>query len=99
MGVYKLSTQCDYDIISIYEYGIEDFGLRQSQKYLIGMHESFQILANSNFIGSDASELMPELRRFTYHSHMIFYFSTEYGVLILRVLHQSMDYRWQFLKE
>jgi toxin ParE1/3/4 len=62
------------------------------------LHDSFQTLANSNFIGSDASELIPELRRFIYHSHMIFYFNTEYGVLILRVLHQSMDYRRHFRK-
>ncbi len=93
MGVYKLSAKCDEDMVSIYEYGIEEFGLGQSKKYLMDLHDSFQTLANSSFIGSDASELIPELRRFTYHSHMIFYFSTEYGVLILRVLHQSMDYR------
>ncbi len=64
----------------------------------MSMHDSFQTLANSNFIGSDPSELIPELRRITYHSHKIFYFSTEYGVLILGVLDQSMDYQRHFLK-
>lgn len=63
------------------------------------MNDSFQALSNSNFNRSDASELISELRKLTYHSHMIFYFSKEYGVLFLRVLHQSMDFRWHFLKD
>tara|TARA_R110002020_G_scaffold367300_1_gene579222 strand:- start:39 stop:371 length:333 start_codon:yes stop_codon:yes gene_type:complete len=72
MGAYKLSQLCDEDIGHIYEYGIEQYGLRQVKEYIVGLHNAFELLARQNFMGLDASELMPELRRFTFESHMIF---------------------------
>ncbi len=93
MGTYKISELCDEDIGRIYEYGIVQFGLKQAKEYILGLNESFESLANQNSMGVVASELIPELRRLTFKSHMIFYFTTDYGVFIIRVLHQSMDYQ------
>ena len=87
MGAYKLSELCDEDIGRIYEYG-----LRQAKEYILGLHNAFELLARQNFMGLDASELKPELLRFTFESDMIFYLTTDYGSFIIRVLHQSMDY-------
>ena len=42
--------------------------------------------------GRDASELAPNLRRSAYESHIIFYVPEATGVLIVRVLHQRMDF-------
>lgn len=92
MGVYKLSKECETDIESIYEYGIEKFELLKAQDYLLRMQDLFQTLANNPHIGLDASEFSPSLKRFTYKSHMIFYLDTDTGVLIVRTLSQSMDY-------
>ncbi len=91
MGVYKLSNESKVDIADIYEYGIEKFGLNRAQDYLIGLHDLFQTLADSN-IGRDASEFFPSLKRFVYRSHVVFYLQTESGVFIVRTLSQSMDY-------
>lgn len=93
MDAYKLSERCDEDLSNIYEFGIERFGLEQGQKYILGLHQTFESLAKQSFLGIDASELVPELRRLTFRSHMIFYLSTDYGAKIIRVLHQSMDYQ------
>ncbi|WP_339880438.1 type II toxin-antitoxin system RelE/ParE family toxin [uncultured Algoriphagus sp.] len=98
MGAYKLSARCDEDIANIYEFGIEHFGLKQAKEYIFGLHESFESIAMQNFMGLDASELTPELRRLTFKSHMIFYYTTDYGAFIIRVLHQSMDYQRQLSK-
>ncbi|WP_425637713.1 type II toxin-antitoxin system RelE/ParE family toxin [Algoriphagus yeomjeoni] len=98
MGAYKLSELCDKDIGGIYEYGIEQFGHKQAKEYIQGLNGSFESLAKQSFMGLDASELIPELRRLTFKSHMIFYFTTDYGALIVRVLHQSMDYQRHILK-
>ncbi|SFU19764.1 toxin ParE1/3/4 [Algoriphagus locisalis] len=98
MGAYKLSELCDKDIGGIYEYGIEQFGLKQAKDYILGLHASFELLAKQNFMGLDASELIPELRRFSFKSHMILYFTTDYGAFVVRVLHQSMDYQRHILK-
>lgn len=96
MGAYKISELCGEDIGLIYECGIEQFGHKQAKEYILGLNESFESLAKQNFMGLDASELIPELRRLTFKSHMIFYFTTDYGAFIIRVLHQSMDYQRHF---
>jgi toxin ParE1/3/4 len=91
MGAYKLSNECEIDISKIYEYGIEKFGLNQAQEYLMGLHELFKTLADTD-IGRDASEFLPSLKRFVYRSHMIFYLQADSGIFIVRTLSQSMDY-------
>ncbi len=92
MGVYKLSNKSTIDLANIYEFGIENFGLDQAQKYFLGLHELFKTLADNSSIGRDASEFIPSLKRFVYKSHIIFYLSTDSGVFIIRVLSQNMDY-------
>ncbi|PZX50726.1 toxin ParE1/3/4 [Algoriphagus ratkowskyi] len=98
MGAYKISELWDEDIVHIYEYAIEKFGLNKAKKYIFGLHEFFESIAIQNFIGTDASKLIPELRRLTFKSHMIFYFTINYGAFIVRVLHQSMDYQRHLIK-
>ncbi|MEP0985065.1 type II toxin-antitoxin system RelE/ParE family toxin [Ekhidna sp.] len=92
MGAYKISKECEIDISEIYGYGIEQFGLKQAQEYLIGLHNLFQTLTENSGIGTDASEFYPTLKRFVYKSHMVFYFQSESGIFIVRTLSQSMDY-------
>jgi toxin ParE1/3/4 len=61
MGAYNLSTECEIDISEIYEYGIDQFGLIQSQEYMIGLHDLFETLAENTNIGRGASEFYPSL--------------------------------------
>ena len=92
MGVYKVSGKAEIDLAKMYEYGIERFGLKQAQTYLLGMHTLFQILANNTTLGRDASEFVISLKRFSYKPHTILYLTTDIDILIVRVLNQSMDY-------
>lgn len=79
------------DTGGIYEYTIANFGLSQAQRYLNVMHERFGDLARQPMLGRAASRLAPNLRRYEYRSHVVFYVPDPEGVLIVRVLHQSMD--------
>ena len=81
------------DLGAIHEYTIANFGLSQAQRYLNGMHERFEDLARQPMLGRAASQLAPNLRRYEYRSHIVFYVSEHENVLIVRVLHQSMDVR------
>ncbi len=92
MGVYKVSGKAETYITKMYEYGIESFGLKQAQTYLLGMHTLFQVLADNATLGRDASELMMSLKRFSCNSHTISYLASDIDILIVRVLNQSMDY-------
>ncbi len=92
MGVYKISGKAEVDLAKLYEYGIEVFGLKQAQTYLLGIHNLFQILSDNDSLGRDVSEFVLSLKRFSYKSHPIFYLVTDIDILIVRVLYQSMDY-------
>lgn len=96
MAAYRLTSEASADLDGIYEYTILTFGLDQAQDYLHGLHERFGTLAGNPGLGRPASDLAPELRRFRYQSHVVFYLPEEHGVLIVRVLHQNMDFPRHF---
>lgn len=50
-------------------------------------------LAENPLLGRDASELIPELRRVKYQSHVIFYLKNNGQVIIIRVLRKEMDFK------
>ena len=93
MAKYKLSIQAERDLASIFEYGIFQFGLNQVQYFLMEIEQIFEGLSEFNMNGIDVSELYPQLRKYPFKSHLTFYLPMTYGVFIVRVLHQSSDYK------
>ena len=91
MAAYSLSSKAATDLAGIYEYTIVTFGLAQARNYLTGLHDCFRMLADNPLYGRSATDLTTHLRRLEYQSHVVFYIPKEQGVLIVRVLHQSMD--------
>ncbi|MGO1585803.1 type II toxin-antitoxin system RelE/ParE family toxin [Mesonia sp.] len=99
MGDYKLSLKAERDLVQLYEYGIETFGLKQAKVYFIGMHTLFQLLGDNSELGKSASELKFSLKKFVYKSHIIFYSIKTHDILIVRVLSQTMDYESHFMNK
>ncbi len=91
MAAYSLSPKAAADLDEIHEYTILNFGLEQARAYLLGLHERFQTLADNPSRGRSADQLAPMLRRDEVQSHIVFYLPNAEGVLIVRVLHESMD--------
>lgn len=92
MADYKLSKTCELDLAEIYEYGIERFGLRLAQLYIIGLHDLFNKLAINPGMGQKAEELAFGLRSFSYKAHIVFYKNIGDNILVVRTLSQKMDY-------
>lgn len=63
MGNFKLSVKAEEDLTEIYTFGIYRFGLIEAQKYLSGMEVLLSNLEINPFLGTNASELFPELRK------------------------------------
>jgi toxin ParE1/3/4 len=96
MAAYSLSLKAVEDLDEIYEYTILNFGLEQAKTYLLGLHEHFQKLASNSALGRDADSLAPKLRRYTYQLHVVFYLLASHGALVVRVLHERMDFPQHF---
>lgn len=73
MAAYSLSPKAAADLDGIYEYTILNFGLEQAQEYLLRLHRCFQTVAETPMVGRRAEQLAPQLRRFEYQSHVVFY--------------------------
>ncbi len=92
MAKYRLTTCATSDIAKIAEFTIDAFGVIQARDYLDNLINTLQILSNNPKLGRAADELSNGLRRYEYKSHTIFYTHKRQEILIVRVLHQNMNY-------
>ena len=91
MAAYRLTQEAVDDLDAIHEYTITNFGLEQARGYLNSLHQRFEDLAEHPALGRGAQRLAPGLRRYPFRSHVVFYVSEDRGILIVRVLHRSME--------
>ena len=91
MAEYRISVKADADIEAIAAASVQQWGLAVAEKYIAGLHATFGTLAAFPDIGRDAGDIRVGYHRLETASHSVFYRKTEYGVLIVRVLHQRMD--------
>lgn len=91
MARYRLSRRATADVDKIADYSIDRFGIKQARRYRDGLETCFQTLAQNPELGRSAEQLAPSLRRFEHQSHIVFYIPEDFGVLIVRILHENMD--------
>ena len=88
--VYSVSVQAENDLDEITEFTLKNWGPHQADLYLTRLEEAFQLLAENPAIGREADLLRKHLRRFEIGKHVVFYMPGRDGILIVRVLHESM---------
>ena len=89
--MYKLSNKASQDLSEILEYSLLNHGVDQAEKYMNGISSFFDLLEDNPCLGHDFSVLLDGIRRCEYERHIIFYCLRDYGVYIVRVLHQKTD--------
>lgn len=62
-----------------------------AHRTILEILDKFRILSQNKLLGTSRSDIMAGLRQFPFGSYNIFYFPTETGVEIYRVLHSSRD--------
>ena len=71
---------------------MSEFGIKRTEDYILAIEASFRQLADDPLISRKCDHLRQNLRAFNVGSHVIFLKTTNYGIAIIRLLHQSMDY-------
>ena len=79
------------DLENIFEYSIKKFGIFRAEQYILELNETFTHLAEEPKIGKNYSHVKPELMSFPIVSHRVFYKHTNIQLIIIRILHKSMD--------
>ena len=87
MSNYRLTVRAEDDLLDIFLFGLEQFGLMQAERYKAGFERCFTILADNPKLGRTANAVAPGLRRHEHESHIVLYEEAEDGVLIVALVH------------
>ena len=91
MPGFRVSKAAEADIRSIARYTQDQWGRGQRRVYLAGLNDQFEALSESPAIAAERQDFEPPVRICPYQKHLIVYVIDDSGILVIRVLHQSMD--------
>jgi toxin ParE1/3/4 len=92
MRGYLLSPAARADLEQIWEYSARNWGKDQAVRYILGIRDACQALADGHRQGRQADDIRPGYRKLAVGSHVLFYRITDAGLIdVIRILHQRMD--------
>jgi toxin ParE1/3/4 len=87
---FKLTRLSEADLEAILEYTLKTWGKIQAERYLDDLQACLQEVANGPGLGRSCDSIRPGLMRMEYRRHVVFYRPKEYGIRVIRILHQGM---------
>lgn len=91
MARYRLLPAAEKDLESIWRYTVKHWDVEQALRYVDGLDEAFNVLANAPLMCRERRELVPPVRIHHHAKHLIVYVVEETQITIVRVLHESMQ--------
>ena len=91
MPEYRLSAAAARDLADIWRYTDKQWGREQANRYTLGLKAMCTKLAEAPQQGRSCADIRPGYRRCGSEHHIIYFRRTDYGVAIIRILHQRMD--------
>jgi toxin ParE1/3/4 len=91
MGRYRYARRADRDLADLIRYSIENWGEKVADRYILGLFDRLDLLAENPSLGRDHAHLLPGLRRYEHRSHSIYYVQKRDGLLIVRILGSAQD--------
>jgi len=89
--MYSLSAKASADLDSILDYSIINFGASVMIKYHESLEKCFETLDDNPDLGTEVEHIRSDYLCFQHRSHYIFYKKRNEGILIIRLLHRSMN--------
>jgi toxin ParE1/3/4 len=91
MQAFTLSQRAIRDLDGIRDFTIETWGVEQAQKYVTDIRLEIQKQA----INPSLRRPCDDIRKgyFRANSHAIFFRPSVHGIRVIRILHQSMDFK------
>lgn len=87
-----LTASAQSDIEDIGRYTQERWGEKQKRRYLAAIHKRLASLRRRPRIGAPRAEIAADHRSAAVGQHLIFYRELDDRLLVLRILHVSMDH-------
>jgi toxin ParE1/3/4 len=90
MAVFRFTRLAEADLLGIGDYTLRTWGEAQAARYLGELELWCQNLADNPALGRRCGEVRPGLRRLDHGKHVVFYRQERGGIVISRILHESM---------
>ncbi|HFB66997.1 MAG TPA: type II toxin-antitoxin system RelE/ParE family toxin [Aeromonadales bacterium] len=90
MHEYRLTPKARIDMEAVWLYSLKQWGMQQTERYIDDLTVAFGFLAESPKAGTACENIRAGYRRYPVIRHVIYYRETEYGVEVIRVLHDRM---------
>ena len=91
MAEYRLSPAAERDLEGIWRYTRREWELEQAELYTDLLTAAFQMLSEAPKSAPACDHIRPGYRRRNVERHMIYFRITDYGIAIIRILHERMD--------
>ena len=86
------SPRAQADVEEIWEYSTQRFGAEQTDAYIREIQRAAQTIAKDPRRGRACDEIREGYRKFSVGSHVLFFRVAGESVVVVRILHQRMDF-------
>jgi len=87
---YRLTPEAVRDMETIWLYTLKEWGLEQANRYTDELTEAFDQLAANPKMATPCDRIRKGYRRSQVGRHAIYFRQTDYGIVVVRVLHDRM---------
>jgi len=91
MASYRLRALARDDLEAIWDYTVEQWGIKQAERYLDILFGCFDDLAANPQLGRPRDDVKPGYRSFPQGRHVVFYVIEPSGIEIIGIVHQRAD--------
>lgn len=91
MIALRFAPRARADLDGIWEYTVEKWNSEQAGAYLYAIDQALKLLRTNPRLGRSAQHIRQDLFKFPVASHVIYYMLTSRNLVVVRILHKSMD--------
>lgn len=91
MSIVRLTPAASRDLSAIWDFTAERWDVPQAETYIGELRAAIERIAEQPERGRACDEIRDGYRRYAVGSHLVFYVNSEFGVDVIRILHQRMD--------
>lgn len=88
---YILTSLARQDVIDIWQYSAQEWGVEQADEYAYNLHATLQGLTEHPKKGAEIVHIAEGVRRIIYQRHCIFYRISGFDIEVFAILHANMD--------
>jgi toxin ParE1/3/4 len=88
---YRLTPAATRDLEAIWLYMLKEWGTEQANRYIDELDAAFNQLATHPQLGQSRDHIRQGYRRNRVGRHAIYFRVTDYGIAVIRLLHERMD--------